>query len=164
MKIRRTWLALTTVTALGVGALAVPAIAQDADDPPAEQSETPDRDGLRAEIKERAKEILAEELGVTVEELEAAHEATRERIQEEFAYEFEARREEREERLLERIDRAVENGRITEEEAAALRERVENGEFPFDGLRHRRRGPHGPRGFFGGGPFDGTPPVEPNDA
>ena len=178
MKIRRTWVALTAVGALGVGALSLPAFAQDDDGPNTEEeapgsAEAPEsetaREGLRAQIKERAKEIFAAELGVTVEELEAARQATREQIQEEFADEFEARREQRQARMLERVDRALDNGRITEEEAEVLRERIESGEPPFGGLG---RGFHrGQRGFGGmGGPggmggadgalFDGAPSLE----
>ena len=166
MKIKRTWLTLATVAALGIGALAVPALAQDVDDGRAEQQEIDgplEHDGLRVEIKDRAKEILAEELGVSLEDLEAAREATRDRIQEEFADEFEARRQDRRARLLERIDDAVENGRITEEEAEVLRERFESGDFPFDGPHPRRRGHRGlgGPGFLGGGggPFSGGAPL-----
>lgn len=161
MRIRRNWIALTAVGAFGVGALTVPAFAQDGT-PPAQdatiQEDTDDteteeapEDSLRARVKQRAKELFAENLGVTIDELEAAREATREQIQEEFADEFQARREERVDRMLERIDRALENGRITEEQAEELRQRIEDGELPFG----RHRDGHGPagRGFgLGHGP------------
>ena len=68
------------------------------------------------EEREAFQAAVAEELGVTTAELESAYKAA----------------------ALERVDAAVEAGRITEEQADAMRERVESGDV------------FGPRLFFGG--------------
>lgn len=48
--------------------------------------------------------------------------------------------------LANRVDAAVEAGRITEAEAAELKERIEAGEVPLFGVPHGRRLHHGPFG------------------
>jgi 3-hydroxyacyl-CoA dehydrogenase len=58
---------------------------------------------------------VAERLGIESEKLEAAIEAE----------------------ALERLDAAVAAGRVTEEEAAKIRERIESGDVPFLGRHHR---------------------------
>ena len=68
--------------------------------------------------KDRFKERLAENLGISVEELEQAIQQTH----------------------LDLLDEAVAEGRITEEQAAEIRERIESGEGPFFGKPHPR--PH----------------------
>ena len=69
---------------------------------------------------------VAEKLGVTTEELQDAYKAA----------------------SLEQLDAAVEAGRLTEEQADAIRERIESGDF---------LGPHG-FGFFGGHRLRGAGP------
>src|SRR3990172_8002635 len=61
---------------------------------------------------------LAENLGISQEQLEAAMRET----------------------ALEIVDEKVADGTLTEEQAAGIRERIEGGEFPFFGKPHHR--PH----------------------
>ncbi len=53
-----------------------------------------------------------------------------------------------EQALENRLDEAVAAGRLTQEQADALKERIESGEFPLFG-----GGPGGPGGMHGGGPI-----------
>jgi hypothetical protein len=69
--------------------------------------------------REAFEAAVADKLGVSTQELEEAYKAA----------------------ALERLDAAVEAGRITEEQAKALKERIESGDFRGHGF-----------GFFGGGP------------
>jgi len=80
-----------------------------------------EREAFRAE----SRETLAEALGVTVEELEAAFKRV----------------------ALDRVDAAVEAGTITEDQAETIRTKIESGEW-----RGKRRGGHG---FGRGGSLDG---------
>ena len=65
--------------------------------------------------------------------------------------------------LKNRVDAAVEDGRLTKEQAARMKERIDSDEAPLFGLghrglrHHRDHGPgrHGPGPFFGGN-FDGA--------
>jgi len=68
---------------------------------------------------------LAENLGISQEQLEAAMRET----------------------ALEIVDEKVADGTLTEEQAAGIRERIEQGEFPFFGKPHHR--PH-LGGYLGG--------------
>jgi hypothetical protein len=70
--------------------------------------------------------LLAEELGVSEEDLDSARQAEMEQ----------------------RLDQAVEDGAITEEQADEMRERIENGDLP--------KGGH-PGGGHGGGPIGAGP-------
>ena len=69
---------------------------------------------------------VAEQLGVEPDELEGAIENA----------------------LEDRLDEAVEAGRMTQEQADALKERIESGDFPLFG---GGGGPGGPGGMHGGG-------------
>ncbi|NNC75816.1 MAG: hypothetical protein HKN93_09950 [Acidimicrobiia bacterium] len=69
--------------------------------------------------------------------------------------------------MNERIDQALEDGRITDEEAAEKRAEIEdkvteilNGEAKFGGRGHGRRGPGGPRGGGFGAGADEAPAAE----
>lgn len=84
-----------------------------------ENGERPDRGSLKAS--------LAEDLGASEGELEAA---------------FEAKAEQR-------LNDAVESGDLTQQQADQIRERMENGPRGFG---PGGPGPHGPRGFGPGGP------------
>ena len=134
----------------------------------------------RAEHRAELARALASKLdGVSVEEAEQAIEKAEERLRQAFedgdrpprrdvfvqtlASELDkserqirnALRAARRERLESKLDEAVREGRISEERANRIRERLEEGP-PFGrGLRHRG----GPPGFFGGpGGFEGPPP------
>lgn len=176
-KIKR-WGLLGAAGVLGIGMLAGPALAQNADDSATSQEQTqdaPDPEARRDEMKE----ALADELGITVDELDAAHEAARETVfmnhldemvengritQEEAdvlsqAYEdgtlSEALEDLRLAHLEERLSQAVEDGRLTQEEADEILEAAKNGEWPRVGP-HGRQGP-GRRGIGPNGPRPGGP-------
>ncbi|HEX9888720.1 MAG TPA: hypothetical protein VGA69_04540 [Nitriliruptorales bacterium] len=124
---------IAAVAAVGALALAVPALAvQDDDDVPSTEQEA-GAQPTHETRKQRLAEALAQELGLTTEEVEAALEAVHDR----FRAEHEAARLER---VQERLAAAVEEGDLTQEQADAILEAAENGVFP-GGLGHR-----GPRG------------------
>lgn len=107
-----------------------------------ESGERPDGDSLVT--------TLADELDRSEDEISAALEASREAAMSEHRAE-----------ALERLDAAVENGDITEEQADQIRERIESGEGPMGhgpgGPGHP--GPGGPGGpGFGGPDGPGGPP------
>jgi hypothetical protein len=93
--------------------------------PTAEADATPSDDNSDSSTDEKATrrdaalDTLAENLGISREELDAALRQTG----------------------LDLVDQALADGRITEDEAAAIRERIESGEFPFffggPGFHHR---------------------------
>ena len=107
---------------LVIGAFAIAAVGAQEDTPTPAPSTEESIDTPRDNYKEK----LAENLGVSVEDLEAAIKQTN----------------------LDLIDEALANGDIDEERAAELRDRVENGEplFPHHG---------GPGGHHGPGRFPG---------
>jgi len=130
-----------TVVALGGAAFGIVAAQTDetptqTEDPAATPDATDEAKPDRAEVLDNFMARLAEELGISQEELTAAIRAT----------------------SLGLLDDAVADGRVTEEEAAKIRERIESGEgaFPFFGGRHHGPGPDGfkgPRGHHGFGGF-----------
>ena len=77
---------------------------------------------------------VAEHLGVSSQELEDATKAA----------------------AIDQVDQALEDGKITQEQADAMKERIESGEAPFFlgpgafGFRHEFGGPGGPEGGFDG--------------
>jgi polyhydroxyalkanoate synthesis regulator phasin len=99
-------LALVLVLVLGGAAVGVVA-AQTADDP----TPPPAGEGAKLELRERFFNRLAENLGITPEELKAAVQQT----------------------ALDLVDEAVAAGRLTEEQAQRIRERIESGNVPFFG-------------------------------
>lgn len=130
--------ALAGIGVAGALALAsVPALAQDATETPDVPSEVEAfRDARHAEFAA----ALADELGLPVEEVEAALESVRADLQA-------ARQEERLAALQERLDEAVAAGDLTQEEADAIIAAAEAGVLPFG-----RRGMRGHGGFGGFGP------------
>lgn len=134
----RRFLPAVAATIITAGALAVPSLAQDAtEDTTTEQSEqaTDERAEARAEAKARYNELLAAELGVSVDELTAAQESVREVL-----------KAEKREDLVARLDEKVAAGEITQEQADEILARFDSGERPFGRRGHRG----GPRGFGGG--------------
>jgi hypothetical protein len=110
------------IVGLVIGAFAIAAVSAQEDTP----TPTPSAEESTDTRRDAYKEKLAENLGIPVEDLEAAIKQTH----------------------LDLIDEALADGRIDEERAAELRDRVENGEplFPHHG---GPGGHHGPGGFPG---------------
>jgi glycine/D-amino acid oxidase-like deaminating enzyme len=135
------------VLAAGVPALAATDDSTATPSPSAPSAE--DRQELRAEAQRDLAERLAEELGVDADEVEAALETVRDEMQ----AEHQARHLES---LKERLDQAVTDGELTQEQADAILEAAESGVFPGGGRGHH--GPGGPGGFGGpgAGASDGT--------
>lgn len=138
----RRMLPAVAATVLTAGALALPSLAQDASDTPTESTtessaDAPDK-AERAEraeaMKARHDELLAGELDITVERLQAAQESVRATLKAEARTELEAR-----------LAAKVEAGEITQERADEILARFDEGDGPGFG----RRGGHGPRGEGG---------------
>ncbi len=81
---------------------------------------------------EQVDQMLADKLGVSAEDIQKAHQAEAES----------------------RLDQAVKDGMLTEEQAGQIRERIESGEGPAPGGGH----PGGPPGGPGAGFGPGVPP------
>jgi hypothetical protein len=154
-KTTRRLVVLGAIGALAVGALAWPALAQDASGQTSEPSEQlPKLEERFTEHKSAFAEALAEELDLPVDQVTEAIEAANERLADQW-------REERTARLQERLDQAVEDGDLTQEQADAIMDAVASGvlpglpgppiihrfEGPDRGLRFHEDGP--PRGWFG---------------
>lgn len=156
---------LLVLGAAGVlaAALAVPALAQNATEtqtPNASDSTTEDpTSGERgAGMRQAFAQALADELELPVERVDDALTAVRERMVEEH-------QELRSERLQERLDEAVANGDLTQDQADAILQGAEAGVLGGrDGRSGRRGFGHhgGGQGWFGGpsagdtGPGDGS--------
>jgi polyhydroxyalkanoate synthesis regulator phasin len=110
---RRYLLALIAVGALSAGVFAVAAVAAQEGTPTPEATEEEEKEGPRERFLDR----LAENLGISREELDSTIDETQ----------------------IEMIDEAVAEGRITEERGEELKQRVEDGLPLFPGPRH-----HGP--------------------
>lgn len=143
------------VVALAAVALAIPALAQDSGATTAPDEATTETMPWSDRFEERRTvfvEALAEELGMSVDEVDNALTAVRERLAEEH-------RERHLTALRERLDDAVASGALTQEQADAIADAAEAGVL---GRGHRDGrggfGHHGPRGWFGGPgmPFDGA--------
>jgi hypothetical protein len=154
-KTTRRLVVLGAIGALAVGALAWPALAQDPSEETSEPSsdELPELEERFTEHKSAFAEALAEELDLPVDQVTEAIEAANERLARQW-------REERTARLQERLDQAVEDGDLTQEQADAIMDAVESGVLPgppgppvfhrFDGPgRGRLFHDGGPRGWFG---------------
>ena len=107
------------IVGLIIGTFAIAAVGAQEDSPSPTPLPSTEEDSGESK-RDRYKELLAENLGVSLEDLEAAIKQTH----------------------LGLIDEALADGKINEEQAAEARERVESGEKPF---RHFRGG-DGPRG------------------
>lgn len=132
--------AVVAIGALGWG---IPALAQ-GDEAPSESSSTaaahPDRHGersgeMREERRAELAERLAEELGLDQAEVESALEKVTEELRAEHLAE-------RLSGLEERLASAVEDGRLTQEQADELLESAEEGDLR-GGMRHLHRDLHG---------------------
>jgi hypothetical protein len=140
----RTRTALISASLAGVMALAavIPALAQDTGS--GEQQVEQDTGTTRGELRQRHQEefaaALAEELGLPEAQVSDAIEAVREQLRTE-------RQAQMREQLGERLDDAVEDGRLTQEQADAIAEAHENGVRLFE-----REGRGGPDGRGSGGP------------
>ncbi|MFE9193988.1 hypothetical protein ACFYL6_30725 [Micromonospora sp. NPDC007208] len=143
---------LATAGVLGVG-IAAPTIAFAADTPTPSASTAPapgaapgTAPGAKADRQGEFAEALAKELGVPADKVTAALEKIREqhrptdRPQRPSA-------EDRQAALKQRLDQAVKDGKLTQEQADAITKAVEAGVFP---------GPAGHRGL-GGHHGEGTP-------
>ncbi|MEU1587636.1 hypothetical protein [Micromonospora sp. NPDC005710] len=138
---------LATAGVLGVG-IAAPTIAFAADTPtptpsastaPAPDAGPGTAPGAKADRQGKFAESLAKELGVPTDKVTAALEKIREqhrpadRPQRPSA-------EDRQAALKQRLDQAVKDGKLTQEQADAITKAVEAGVFPGPG---GHRGPHG---------------------
>lgn len=148
MRRKLTVTAASVITAVALG-FGVPAIAQDDG-----SSGTPDegstadgsveREGEHAERRAELAGRLADELGIEADRVEAALEKVGTEMREEMAAE-------RLTAMEERLAAAVEDGRLTQEQADSILEAMESGTFRSEG-----RGGHARHGGPGlGGPFGG---------
>jgi len=152
---------LAALVAAGATAaiVAIPAMAQDdADDAPNDapiEHSQEDREAFRAQRQAHRQELLAAELGISVEELQTAMDNVHATLEAERLAE-----------LRERLDQRVADGDLTQEEADEIYAAAEAGEWP------RRPGPghggpghggpgHGPRGG-GFGPAGAGPDATPS--
>lgn len=103
--------------------------------------------GQRGQFRDDAAEALAKELGLPVEKVTAALE----KVRAEFGPTGRPMNaEDRKERMAERLAQAVEDGKLTQEQADAIIKAVESGVFPGPGGGGPRHG-----GGFGHGPGGG---------
>lgn len=157
----KTALALAAVSTVAVAGLALPALAEETPtDPPSSSTAPEDRRELHGERREQMQtelaERLAEELGLEAAEVSAALEKVTEELRAEHD-------EQRLARLQEHLDQAVEEGRLTREQADGLLAAAQDGDLRA-GLRGLHRELHGfgprgggPRGPGGPGSWDGSP-------
>ncbi|MEH0928283.1 hypothetical protein [Micromonospora sp. CPCC 205558] len=141
---------LATAGVLGVG-IAAPTIAFAADSStPTSSASTAPAPGARADRQGEFAEALAKELGVPTDKVTAALEKIREqhrptdRPQRPSA-------EDRQAALKQRLEQAVKDGKLTQEQADAITKAVEAGVFPGPG--GHRGAHHGPGAQHG----EGTP-------
>ena len=115
-------------------------------------------DGLRGIIDHEAiKSVIADVLGLTVADLDAAHEAgtTLEALAEQQGIALEDVQAAAKTAALAQIEEAVANQEITQEQADVLIERINNSDFPLHGPR-----PHGNHDISS----DNSDPAETNDS
>ncbi|WP_422734874.1 hypothetical protein ACN26Y_15455 [Micromonospora sp. WMMD558] len=127
---------------LGVG-IAAPTVAFAADgaSPSASASAETDREQRRADRQAEFAEALATELGVSTDQVTAALEKLREQRKDERPERPDAT--DRQAALKERLDRAVEDGKLTREQADAIIAAAEAGVLPGPGGRGGHGGPGG---------------------
>ncbi|MFC4021164.1 hypothetical protein ACFOW4_24925 [Micromonospora sp. GCM10011542] len=136
---------LATAGVLGVG-IAAPtmAFAADSATPTPSASSTANGQGsAKADRQGEFAEALAKELGVPTDKVTAALEKVREQRKADRPQRPSAA--DRQAALKERLDQAVKDGKLTQEQADAITRAVEAGVFPGPG-GHGGRGGHGPAG------------------
>ncbi|MBY8873925.1 hypothetical protein K7640_19020 [Micromonospora sp. PLK6-60] len=141
---------LAAAGVLGVG-IAAPAFAGDATPTPSASSSTDqggtgkgaDRQQERADRQGEFAEALAKELGVPTEKVTAALAKLREQHQADRPQRPTG--EDRQAKLKDRLDQAVKDGKLTQEQADAIQQAVDAGVFPGPGGRghHMRWGADG---------------------
>ncbi|MGN9775493.1 hypothetical protein ACTMS0_06920 [Micromonospora sp. H33] len=142
---------LAAAGVLGVG-VAAPTVALAADNTSpspsasasASASDDTDRQQQRADRQAEFAEAFAKELGVPTDKVTAALEKLREQRKDDRPERPDAA--DRQAALKERLDQAVEDGKLTQEQADAIIAAAEAGVFPGPG----GRGGHGGPGGFGG--------------
>ncbi|MGC5018264.1 hypothetical protein [Micromonospora sp. DT47] len=139
---------LAAAGVLGVG-IAAPtvAFAEDATPTPSASNSTEqgtDRQQQRADRQAAFAEALAKELGVSTDKVTAALEKVRE--QQKADRPERPSTEDRQAQLKERLDQAVKDGKLTQEQADAITKAVEAGVFPGPGGRGHHGGPQGTTG------------------
>ncbi|WP_409074196.1 hypothetical protein [Micromonospora chalcea] len=146
---------LAAAGVLGVG-IAAPTVAL-ADDknpkPPSSASSTDQGDERRQKHADRQAEFaeaLAKELGVSTDKVTAALEKLHEQRQGDRPERPERpSTEDRQAALKERLDQAVTDGKLTQEQADAVLKAAEAGVFPGGPGHDGKGGPHGERGKGG---------------
>jgi hypothetical protein len=143
---KKATLALAGAGGLLALGLAVPAVALAAPDPSASATPSPsgsaapgqpgpaDKEQRRAERRSALAEALAKELGIDQAKVEAALE----KVGTDLA---DRARAERQERLKTRLDQAVKDGKLTQEQADAILKAAEAGVLPGGGHGRGRPGP-----------------------
>ncbi|WFE67174.1 hypothetical protein [Micromonospora sp. WMMD714] len=107
-----------------------------------------DRQSERAGRQHEFAEALAKELGVDTDKVTAALDKVREQHKDRVKGDRPERpsAEDRQAKLTERLAQAVEDGKLTQEQADAITKAVESGVFPGPGGPGHRGGPDGPPG------------------
>jgi hypothetical protein len=133
---------LAAAGVLGVG-IAAPAVALADDKNPSPSASTStdqgsDRQQQRADRQQQFAEALAKELGVSTDKVTAALEKLRE--QRKGDRPERPSTEDRQAQLKERLDQAVKDGKLTQEQADAILKAVDAGVFPGAGGRGGHHG------------------------
>ncbi|RGC67814.1 hypothetical protein C5N14_16530 [Micromonospora sp. MW-13] len=141
-------LAAAGVLTVGIAAPAV-AFTEDSSTPTpsASSSEGTDRQQQRADRQSEFAEALAKELGVSTDKVTAALDKVREQHRADRPERGERGERpdaaDRQAKLKDRLDQAVKDGRLTQEQADAITKAVEAGVFPGGGGRGHGGGPAG---------------------
>jgi hypothetical protein len=136
---------LAAAGVLGVG-IAAPTVALADDKSPspsasASAEQGTDRQQQRADRQAEFAEALAKELGVSTDKVTAALEKIRQQHQgDRPARPFTENQQDRQAQLKERLDQAVKDGKLTQEQADAVLKAVEAGVFPGPGARGQHGG------------------------
>ncbi|NES14004.1 MULTISPECIES: hypothetical protein [Micromonospora] len=134
---------LAAAGVLGVG-IAAPTVALADDKSPSASTSTDqggDRQQQRADRQQEFAESLAKELGVPTDKVTAALEKLRDQHRADRPERPST--EDRQAKLKERLDQAVKDGKLTQEQADAVLKAVQSGVFPGPGGAGHRGGWHG---------------------